>query len=74
MSKIIHCCIDLDYILRRGGAKEMAGMVRLPESDGMATEADILTHATLLAMRGMDAMPTCANHDERGHCKGHSND
>jgi len=68
---IYHCCFDLGYILRRGGAREMAGRVRLPGAKALVTEAELLTHAALLQMRGMEAMPTCGNYDHTGHYRGH---
>jgi hypothetical protein len=67
-----HCNFDLDYLLHRGGARQMAGHVRLPGAKEWATEAEVLTHATLLKMRGMEVMPTCGNHDARGYCNGHA--
>jgi hypothetical protein len=68
--KVIHCGFDLDWIIHRNGAGQMAGHVRLPGTEGWADEAAIITYATMLKMRGMDAMPTCANHDAKGHCAG----
>lgn len=68
---VYHCCIDLAYILRRGGAREMAGHVRLPGADHWATEDEILTHAAILRAKGFEVMPTCSNHDARGYCCGH---
>jgi hypothetical protein len=69
MSRVIHCCFDLDYILRRGGADEMAnGGIR---KDGrLLTAPEIMTMAVLLKAQGFEVLPTCANHDELGHCKG----
>lgn len=66
-----HCCFDIDAIVHRGEAARMAGHVRLPGADHWATEADILTHATLLKARGFEVMPTCGHHDSRGYCMGH---
>lgn len=68
---MFHCAFDLDYILHRCGARSMAGNVRLPGASDLATEAEVLTHATLLKARGFEVMPTCDQHDERGYCLGH---
>lgn len=68
---IYHCCIDLDYMLQRRGAAEMAGHVRLAGAETWATEAELLTHATILKARGFEVMPCCGNHDARGYCRGH---
>lgn len=68
---VIHCCIDLDAIVHRGMARDMAGRVTLPtEPTRRATEAEIIAYAAILKARGFDAMPTCANHDDLGHCRG----
>jgi hypothetical protein len=69
---VFHCCFDLDYILHRGGAQEMArGGVRLPGADRLATASEIAAHAVVLKARGFEVMPTCAKHDKAGHCTGH---
>lgn len=68
---IYHCCFDIDHLIHRGGARRMAGHVRLPGQSEWATEAEIITHATVLKAQGFDAMPTCSNHDRLGHCNGH---
>lgn len=69
---IYHCCFDLDYLIHRGGSAELAGHVRLPGASTWATEAEVMTHATLLKARGFEVMPTCGNYDHAGHCKGHA--
>lgn len=69
-----HCCIDLDYILRRGGAAEMAGRVKLAGRNTWATEPAVLTHAACLKAMGYEVMPTCAHHNDRGYCLGHPSD
>lgn len=69
--RVIHCCFDIDWVLRRGGAQELAGRVRLPQQEGeRSTVAEIMAHAAILKARGFDAIPGCANHDAQGHCKG----
>jgi hypothetical protein len=70
MSRVIHCCIDLDYIVHRGGWRHMVNNVRLPGATRNATADEVIAYAVMLKARGFDAMPTCANHDERGHCRG----
>ncbi len=67
----VHCCIDLDYIIHRGGARSMAGRVTLAGCDRPATEAEVLAHAAILKARGFEVLPTCRDHDSRGHCLGH---
>lgn len=65
------CCIDLDYVIRRGGAAQMAGHIRLPRAAAWATEAELIAHATILQAKGLEVMPSCGNHDARGYCRGH---
>lgn len=69
---IFHCAFDLDYIIHRRGAAEMAGHVRLPGADHWATEAELVTHATVLKAKGMESLPTCGHHNKLGHCLGHT--
>lgn len=69
---IYHCCFDLDAIIRRGEAGRMAGRVKLAGTETWATEAELITHATILKARGFEVLPTCAEYDARGHCRGHA--
>ena len=69
--KTFCCSIDLDYIVHRGGAAQMAGHVRLPGAETWATEAEIATHAVILKASGLEVMPTCRNYDAKGYCTGH---
>jgi len=77
-ARVIHCCIDIGWVLHRGGAREMAGHVRVPTAispkpalaERCSTEAEIMTWAAILQAKGFDAIPTCGNHDARGYCRG----
>ena len=72
---IRHCCFDLDYIVHRGGAAEMArDGVRLPGASHLASASEIATHAAILKAKGFEVMPTCAKHDARGYCAGHESE
>lgn len=68
---VFHTSIDLDYVIHRGGAREMAGLVRFAGAEEPADEVELLTRATLLKARGFKAFPGCANHDSEGWCLGH---
>lgn len=66
---IVHCCIDLDYIIHRGGAKTMVNTVR--HEGAFRTEDWWIAYATILKAAGYEAMPTCTHYDRLGRCKGH---
>lgn len=66
---ITHCTVDLDYIIRRGGAKLFVDTVR---HDGFfRDEAWWIAYATILKAAGYESMPTCTHYDRLGNCKGH---
>lgn len=67
-----HCCFDLDAIIHRGEAARMAGYIRFAGAETWATEAELITHATLLKAQGFEVMPSCGEHDAKGHCLGHA--
>ena len=64
------CCIDLDWIIARGGAKHMAAGTRLADGRRL-TAAEWIARAAILKAKGLQALPTCDNHDSTGQCKGH---
>lgn len=67
--RIVHCSVDLDYIIHRGGAKLFVDKVR---HDGLYhDEAWWIAHATILKASGRESLPTCDNFDRLGNCKGH---
>ena len=69
-----HATFDLDSLIHRGEAAKMAGYVRLPGQQEWATEAEIITHASILKAKGFDVLPTCDNHDAIGRCLGHQSE
>ena len=71
---IYHATFDLDALIHRGEAAKMAGYVRLPGQQEWATEAEIITHASILKAKGFDVLPTCDNHDAIGQCLGHQSE
>lgn len=66
-----HVTFDLNSLIHRGEAAQMAGHVRLPGATDWATEAEIIAHATILKAQGFEVLPTCNNHDANGNCLGH---
>lgn len=64
-----HVCISIDYILNRGGAREMSGLVKIDGEE--ADEALILTTATIMQAKGYVVLPSCCRHDANGYCLGH---
>lgn len=68
---IFHPTWTLDSLIHRGEAKAMAGYIKLPGQQEWATEAEIITHATLLKARGYRMLPVCRGHNPDGSCAGH---
>lgn len=68
---VFHASIDLDYVIHRGGARELAGLIRFAGATQPADEVELLTRATLLKAKGLEAFPPCGNHDAKGWCRGH---
>jgi hypothetical protein len=66
-----HVTFDLDGLIHRGGAAELAGQVRLPGATAPATAEEIVAHATVLKAMGYKVLPSCALHDPQGFCRGH---
>jgi hypothetical protein len=58
----------LDWLIHRGGAFQIAP-VRLADGTRLDYPA-LVAHATVLKARGFDALPTCNNYDQQGHCLG----
>ena len=71
---VYHATFDLDALIHRGEAAKMAGHVRLPGEQEWATEAAIITHASILKAKGFEVLPTCNNHDATGTCLGHQSE
>lgn len=63
------CALSVEHILRGGGAKLFAGMVRL--NGHWLTEGELATQATILKAKGFEVFPQCDHHDSQGHCTGH---
>lgn len=66
-----HATFDLDAIIHRGEAARMAGHIRLAGAQHWATEAELITHASILKAQGFEVLPVCDNHDAKGQCLGH---
>lgn len=69
---IFHVTFNLNALIHKGEAAQMAGHVRFPGSETWATEAELIAHATILKAQGYEVLPTCDNHDKKGNCLGHS--
>lgn len=75
MPKLIHAGFDVDAILHRGLAHQLAGHIRRIRRDGpgepwMSVE-EVATYALCLKLRGYRLMPTCGHYDRQGYCLGH---
>jgi hypothetical protein len=68
---IFHATFDLNALIHRGEAARLAGHIRFPGAEDWATEAEIITHASILKAKGFEVLPTCDNHDAAGQCLGH---
>lgn len=66
-----HATFELDAHIHLGEAARMAGYVRLPGAEHWATEAEIVSYATILKAKGFEALPACKEHDAKGNCPGH---
>lgn len=71
---VYHCSFDLNAIIHRGEAARMAGHIRLAGAETWATEAELIAYATILRAKGLEVLPTCANHDAKGNCLGHQDE
>jgi hypothetical protein len=65
---VMHCSFDLGYVIRHAREMANAGITLNGEK---ATEASLMTHATILRARGFEVLPTCPEHDAKGYCPGH---
>jgi len=68
---LIHAGFDLDAILHRGMAHQLAGMIRRGPDEPWMTVEEVATHALCLKLRGYRMLPTCGHYDRQGYCLGH---
>jgi hypothetical protein len=73
MNKRVHFCISIDGVLRHSDAqlrKDHCTWITRDDGSKM-TPTELRTMFCEWKARGFDAVPTCDNYDDRGHCKGH---
>lgn len=72
-AKRIHLCVSIDGVLRWPDARLLKDHCKwITRADGSRmTPTQLRTMFCEWKARGFEAIPTCEDYDERGHCRGH---